>query len=111
MLRMMHEPALEFHKEKRLRELRAQDKAQKIRERTAERHGEQSLRPELDTDKIEGWMRDEGHTNKTLAIALKCSARVVTSIRTNGRLHGPEVVTKLANLMNEKNVTNLYKDE
>jgi hypothetical protein len=107
----IHAPYIEFYKEKRLKELRAQEKAQKIRERVAERHGEQGLKPKLDTEKIKRWMRDEGYTNKTLAVALERSERVVSSILNDGTSHGPPVITKLAKLMKEKNVTNLYMDE
>jgi hypothetical protein len=65
---------------------------------------------QLDVEKINKWITDEGYTNKTLAKALNCSARVITSLRNNGDSHGRKVVIKLANLMKCDEI-DLYRSE
>jgi hypothetical protein len=64
-------------------------------------------KPRLDTELINKWIRDEDYDNKTLAVTLKLSPRTVSSLRTSGRYHGADAVTKLANLM-ERDVEDLY---
>jgi hypothetical protein len=45
-------------------------------------------------------MEDEGYTNETLVSLLSITTRVVSSMRNNGKYHGGDAVTKLANRMN-----------
>jgi hypothetical protein len=55
--------------------------------------------PNLNVQLIEEWLKKEGYTNEELANTLNISQRTVSSIRNNGRYHGADAVTKLANLM------------
>ncbi len=55
--------------------------------------------PKLNGALIKAWMDKEGWENKTLAKELHITERVVSSMRNNGRYHGTDAVTKLANLM------------
>jgi hypothetical protein len=55
--------------------------------------------PGLRTDLIEDWIDDKGYTNKLLAERLRTSVRVISSLRNNGKYHGRDAVTRLANLM------------
>lgn len=59
----------------------------------------QSTSVKLDRSRIEAFMTEEGYTNETLAAALKCSSRAISSLRNDGMHHGRDVVTRLANLM------------
>jgi hypothetical protein len=56
-------------------------------------------KPILDVELINQWIEAEGYSNDELKLALKTSARTISSMRHNGRLHGRHAVTKLANLM------------
>ncbi len=67
----------------------------------------EELAPGLRKDLIIDWMEDEGWTNKTLAQRLDLSERVISSMRNNGKYHGKDAVTKLANLM-ERDPIDLY---
>jgi len=62
----------------------------------------------LNLEVIEKWFTDEGYTNKDLAAQLNTSERVISSIRNEGKYHGRDVLTRLANLMN-RDVDDLYK--
>ena len=53
----------------------------------------------LNVNLIKTWMDDEGWNNDLLAARLNISERTISSLRNNGRYHGAEAVTKLANLM------------
>jgi hypothetical protein len=55
--------------------------------------------PKLNVGRIREWMDDENYDNKGLAVALKRSPRVVSSLRNDGKNHGRKALTKLANLM------------
>jgi hypothetical protein len=55
--------------------------------------------PALCKDLILAWMNEDGWTNKTLAARLGVTERVISSMRNNGKYHGRDAVTKLANLM------------
>lgn len=63
--------------------------------------------PALRTELIKTWMDDEGWTNEALAGKLQTSERVISSLRNNGKYHGRDAVTKLANLM-ERDPVDLY---
>jgi hypothetical protein len=63
--------------------------------------------PKLNVELIGKWMDEEGYVNDTLATSLQVSARTVSSIRNNGKYHGRDAVTKLANVM-ERDVEELY---
>lgn len=58
-----------------------------------------TVAPKLNVELIKGWIDNEGYTNETLAMKLKISERVLSSIRNNGRYHGNDAITKLANAM------------
>jgi hypothetical protein len=60
---------------------------------------------QVDTNLIKDWMNKEGYTNESLARHLRLSERVISSLRNNGRYHGRDAITKLANLMSEKDAT------
>jgi len=62
----------------------------------------------LDTKRINLWIGENGYTNATLAIALKTTAKTVSSLRNNGRFHGSKATNKLANLMGCEYVSELY---
>jgi hypothetical protein len=55
--------------------------------------------PRLNAEMITKWMSDEGYINDMLAIRLRVSVRTVSSMRNNGKYHGSDAITKLANLM------------
>jgi hypothetical protein len=61
--------------------------------------GREKRMPELNVALIKAWMDEESWTNKTLAQKLTISERAVSSMRNNGRYHGKDAVTKLANVM------------
>jgi len=65
-------------------------------------------KPRLNVALIEKWIADEGYTNKELAGQLGTSERVVSSIRNEGKYHGRDALTTLANLMN-RDVDDLYE--
>jgi hypothetical protein len=67
--------------------------------REAKAESESEPVPTLCTDIILAWMNDDGYTNRTLAAKLGVSERVISSMRNNGKYHGRDAVTKLANLM------------
>ena len=52
-------------------------------------------------------MLDEGYRNKDLAAQMKVSPRTISSILNDGKYHGLDAVTKLANLM-KCDVEDLY---
>jgi hypothetical protein len=65
--------------------------------------------PDLNVQLIEEWIKKEGYTNEELANTLNISRRTVSSIRNNGKYHGADAVTKLANLM-KREPLDLYLD-
>jgi hypothetical protein len=80
------------------------DQPQANAERSREEQGPASG---LRTDLIEDWIDDKGYTNELLAKRLKLSERVISSLRNDGKYHGRDAVTKLANLM-ECDPSDLY---
>lgn len=61
----------------------------------------------LNVELIGNWIQEEDYSNKELAEKLNISERAVSSLRNNGKSHGREAVTKLANLM-KRDVDDLY---